>query len=87
MQARKILSGKELKNPEKHGKRFKLNVFSQKLPADVGKKFHAKLKYFAETLTDSAGEYFDSLVIANIADTDDLYDASQTRFSFNVTDQ
>jgi len=36
MSTTKIFSGKELEDPEKHVKCFKLNVLSKKLPADVG---------------------------------------------------
>jgi len=59
MATTKLFSGKKLENPEKHAKRFKLNVVSDKLPADPAQNLSARLGYFAETLTDAASELFD----------------------------
>jgi len=87
MVTNKMFSGKELEDPEKHVRQFKLNVFSKKLSADGALNLHARFGYFAETLTDTASEWFDSLVVANNPDMHTLYDALQTRFAFNVSDQ
>jgi len=87
MTTTKLFSGKELDDPEKHLKRFKLNVLSNKLPADAEQNLQTRFGYLAKTLTDAASEWFDSLVIANIADTDALYNVFQTRFVLHVTDQ
>jgi len=48
MTTTKTFSGKELEDPEKHVKRFKLNVVSKKLPADVLKNLNARFGYIAE---------------------------------------
>jgi len=68
MATTKTFSGKELEDPEKHVKRFKLNVLSKKLPANTPDQLQAKFGYFGETLTDAASEGFDALVLANIPD-------------------
>jgi len=65
MATTKMFSGKELEDPGKHVKRFKLNVLSKKLPANAAHNLHAQFGYFAESLTDAASERFNSLVIAN----------------------
>jgi len=87
MTTTKMFSRKEIEDPKKLVKRFKLNVLSKKLPANAAQNLHARFGYFAETLSDAGSEWFDSIVIANIPDMDALYDVFQTRFAFNVTDQ
>jgi len=79
--------GRELEDPEKHVKRFKLIVVSKKLPCDVVQNLQARFRYFAETLSDAASEWFDALDLAAFATNDPLYVAFQTIFAFNVTDQ
>jgi len=61
--------------------------FQKKLPTDAAQNLSARFGYFAETLTDAASEWFDSLDLANYANIDLLYTDFQTRFAFNVTDQ
>jgi len=56
MATTKTFCRKELEDPEKHVKRFKLNVLSKKLPANALDRLHAKFGYFGETLTDAAGK-------------------------------
>jgi len=87
MAASKTFSGKELEDPEKHVKRFKLNVLAKKLPVAAADQLDAKLGYFGETLTDAASEWFNALILANIPDMQTLYNQFQARFAFNVTDQ
>jgi len=83
----KTFKGLELEDPEKHVKRFKLNVLAKKLPVAAADQLQARFGYFGETLGDAASEWFDALVLANIADMQTLYDQFETRFAFNVTDQ
>jgi len=83
----KTFSGKELEDPEKPVKRFKLIVVSKKLPADAVQNLNARFGYFAETLSDAASEWFDALDLATFQTIDPLYLAFQTRFAFNVMDQ
>jgi len=85
--ATKTFSGKELEDPEKHVKRFKLNVLAKKLPVAAADQLSAIFGYFGVTLTDAASDWFDALVLANIPDMQTLYDQFQTRFAFNVTNQ
>jgi len=85
--ATKTFSGKELEDPEKHVKRFKLNVLAEKLPLVAEDQLQARFGYFSETLADAASEWFDALILANIPDMQTLYDQFETRFAFNVTDQ
>jgi len=87
MAATKTFSGRELEDPKKHVKRFKLNVISKKLPVAAADQLQARFGYFGETLTDTASEWFDALVLANIQDMQTLYDQFQARFAFNVTNQ
>jgi len=82
MAAIRTFCGKELEDPEKHVKQFKLNVFSKKLPANAAENLN-----FAETLSNAASEWFDSLDITTYATINQLYVDFQTRFAFNVTDQ
>jgi len=51
-----MFGGKELEDPEKHVKRFKLNVLSKKLPADAAQNLSARFGYFAENLSVAASE-------------------------------
>jgi len=87
MAATKTFSGKELEDPEKHLKRFKLNVLAKKLPVAAADQLFARFGYFGETFTDAANEWFDTMVLANIPDMQTLYTQFQARFAFNVTDQ
>jgi len=52
----RMFGGKELEDPEKHVKRFKLNVLSKKLPADAAQNLSARFGYFAENLSVAASE-------------------------------
>jgi len=87
MAATQIFSGRELEDPEKHVKRFKLNVLANKLPVAAADQLDAKFGYFGTTLTDAASEWFDALILANIPDMQTLYTQFQARFALNVTDQ
>jgi len=87
MASTKTFSGRELEDPEKHVKRFKLNLLAKKLPLATVDQLQARFGYFSETLTDAASEWFDALVLANIPDMQTLYTQFQARFAFNVTDQ
>jgi len=49
MAATKTFSGKELEDPKKHGKRFKLNVLAKELPAVAADQLFARFGYFGET--------------------------------------
>jgi len=62
----------------KHVKRFKLNVLAKKLPVAAADQLQARFGYFRKTLTDAASEWFDALVLANIADMQTFYDQMQT---------
>jgi len=83
----KTFSGRELEDPEKHVKCFKLNVLAKKLPVTAADQLDAKFGYFGATLTDAASEWFDALILANIPDMQTLDTQFQARFAFNVTDQ
>jgi len=51
------------------------------------KIYKPDLDILAETLSDVASEWFDSLDLATYATIDPLNVTFQTRFAFNVTDQ
>jgi len=87
MAATKIFSGRELEDPKKHVKRFRLNVLAKKLPVAAADQLQARFGYFGETLVDAASEWFDALILANIPDMQTLYDEFEARFAFNITDQ
>lgn len=87
MTSHKTFSGKELDDPVKHVKRFKLDVASKKLPVPAVERLAATMGYFAQTLVDAANEWFDQQDLTTIADMDALYTAFQNRFAFSEPDQ